>query len=1135
MTLRNMTARSLIPSLAKANSWNVNIPYSPSDSSPSTLSVASVDVDVMGCTARSTSYDVSPQVDFSSFGFSLDSKKSDGTYAALTLKSKNYQPSYLKVRQNSCAKKTGLAIFGSSNLGDSLGAVVVTTSNAFNSTLIRDLLQPPIGVSAPNASLCGVVRICENLQIQDAVVMQSGVLLSTNRGLYMSSKIPSSSQTSPITFRQVMTGASRVDDGVTSVLPASLVLGSTADCVTFGGTYLYVAFAGPTTSIASSLIYTTEANLSSNSWSSVLSSSSISGLNSAYSFFGMARYAALSSNVYLLGVPSTSCGTASCAMSAAIVLHNTTSNATSVAFTFPSSASLVGLSLHMNGLDLYAYGSKLWHSIDGGRNWIELFSFTSTTVVECFTKLDSSVGDETIALVTNLKNFYYARAGTKTISKISSVKPPSLSFADVMVDQLGNVFATWIATPASYPDTASLYPLGFLNSPSGDVRNWLDPYLKRVSVAKESAARVLDVSFAASIVPVFIGPWRVQFYASGAVNGAVFQDSHVGMRILLAATGGSAVIKSVSSQGYIADCVITQSFVGDSTTRTPALDRSLVIAGNTGAVTSPTISDSTSYSTSTLTLSGSGSGVWYTSDVGKTVVANFGSFLITAYSSTTAVTVSVIRAPLTVGTVLTGSWSVYDFRSYIEYNTNSQSITIGSVSSGLATVTLAAGTMTFSSALKGMFLVTNDGWGVVQDVTGTSTLLITPFETPTGTYAQGSWSLFDVNQAYAPGTFPTQSYRTRPWNLTSDDCPWSNSKTSAGQVAAKFVSYEESISILSDIQTANYADNPYYNIMQQSVIITNPKAYNFSVSTQTSRFAGTVSANLTLNDVGSGGRVGVTVRPACASLLCPSGVSGPLQLLNSCSPSRKIKLHFPLSRDEFLYGNPVFLDNLPALESLPVNYRPPSALGAFVPTTANIYNADPSQPRYNNRYGVSQRTGEYKQCQGKADRASCNCTEDQRYAMKASASDCINRVERVLNEVPYQPEFEVHDNGMNDIVLMKRYTLVELNNRTDYCLCVKSAIVCGNSSVLSATTLDPSTHDGIYWLPSSSELYHFRLKVVEKEYCRSLYAEFAVYVIISTPRTAVILTYMSISSVSFGVILLVAYLMNRQRQKKASF
>jgi hypothetical protein len=54
--------------------------------------------------------------------------------------------------------------------------------------------------------------------------------------------------------------------------------------------------------------------------------------------------------------------------------------------------------------------------------------------------------------------------------------------------------------------------------------------------------------------------------------------------------------------------------------------------------------------------------------------------------------------------------------------------------------------------------------------------------------------------------------------------------------------------------------------------------------------------------------------------------------------------------------------------TLPSNYRPPSSAGRAIPISSNIYNSDPSKPRYRNYFDESSSTGSYKQCTNRTNR-----------------------------------------------------------------------------------------------------------------------------------------------------------------------
>ncbi|KAI8618502.1 hypothetical protein BC830DRAFT_936870 [Chytriomyces sp. MP71] len=327
-TIYNLTVSYSAFCSKYGSAWNMSVPYSLFNYySPTIMTVSSNSTSVQGCAPRTTKFDISAQSNLTYFGYPMDTIKSDGTYSGLSIKSSNYQPAYLRLRTHGCMKKTGIAVLGSQSVGDSHGAHVIVSSSAFNTTLFRDLSQDPSGGVTPSQSMCTGITTCSNLQLQDVVILTSGALFATNRAL-----------------------------------TTTVFLSSVPDCVQAGGTYIFVAFAPTGSSIQGSLIYTNESNLNVGAWSSVITAAGISGLSSVYMFVGMTRYPPLLSNVYVLGISSSWCGSTvqACAGSAVVVVHNTTTSSISVLFTFPSTSTVVtGIHLHANGVDILHEGGFL--------------------------------------------------------------------------------------------------------------------------------------------------------------------------------------------------------------------------------------------------------------------------------------------------------------------------------------------------------------------------------------------------------------------------------------------------------------------------------------------------------------------------------------------------------------------------------------------------------------------------------------------------------------------------------------------------------------------------------------------------------------------------------------------------------
>ncbi|KAF6036180.1 CATSPERB [Bugula neritina] len=128
------------------------------------------------------------------------------------------------------------------------------------------------------------------------------------------------------------------------------------------------------------------------------------------------------------------------------------------------------------------------------------------------------------------------------------------------------------------------------------------------------------------------------------------------------------------------------------------------------------------------------------------------------------------------------------------------------------------------------------------------------------------------------------------------------------------------------------------------------------------------------------------------------------------------------------------------LKDLPVNYRPPSALGIAIPLSHNIYNADPSKPLLYSKYKKSMETAVFKltpSCYQKS--SPCGCTPDKEASRLVTHSDCIKRVYKLTlpGWLYLCFAFEVLNTTSNRIYLspidsMYNLTLKELNGRKDF-------------------------------------------------------------------------------------------------------
>jgi cation channel sperm-associated protein subunit beta len=106
--------------------------------------------------------------------------------------------------------------------------------------------------------------------------------------------------------------------------------------------------------------------------------------------------------------------------------------------------------------------------------------------------------------------------------------------------------------------------------------------------------------------------------------------------------------------------------------------------------------------------------------------------------------------------------------------------------------------------------------------------------------------------------------------------------------------------------------------------------------------------------------------------------------------------------------------------------------------TENIYNADPQQPGYNQYFSISRTTGTMKACAGKSSREECGCTEYQKYSSDPRDSDCNERVITTYFDRSFWPHVAILRKGEPAGLLKTRYSIREINGRTDWCVNSKS-------------------------------------------------------------------------------------------------
>uniref|UniRef100_A0AAZ3PS29 Cation channel sperm-associated protein subunit beta n=1 Tax=Oncorhynchus tshawytscha TaxID=74940 RepID=A0AAZ3PS29_ONCTS len=245
----------------------------------------------------------------------------------------------------------------------------------------------------------------------------------------------------------------------------------------------------------------------------------------------------------------------------------------------------------------------------------------------------------------------------------------------------------------------------------------------------------------------------------------------------------------------------------------------------------------------------------------------------------------------------------------------------------------------------------------------------------------------------------------------------------------------------------------------------------------------------------------VTVYIPEASLLCRSS-SFTFTLQNSCPEGLQIVYvsQQPISDHEWIHADPEdHMDNK-RLFNLPVNYRPPSQLGVLIPTSDNIYNADPSHPRPREHYPISKNSGRYKQCAGKRSAEECGCTDILKVSPLAINSDCRQRVLRLTFPVTdFNITLFLRRTNHADHPLCSPYfvTVTEVNNRTSWKVTGTHATPTMDrmrqylEDSLKNNLYNP---EGLQISLYGSELFHFRISVIPGVVLCDLVEEVQIYV-----------------------------------------
>ncbi|KAI9206844.1 cation channel sperm-associated protein subunit beta protein family-domain-containing protein [Polychytrium aggregatum] len=908
-----------------------------------------------------------------------------------------------------------------------------------------------------------------------------------------------------------------------------------SDCWSGSPSYIFVGYLQGS-GFANAVAYSTPLLARNASWFKVSLLSMDASITTSFALIGCLRDAITRQNIYLVGVPtagSSNCGVVSCTyQQARIIFHSTTvaspTSTFSLGFVFPSSEIVTGIAMHSNSQELFVMGSQLWRSSDGGNLFTAQYQLNSGEYFSGFQSENTFGG---YVIETTAMGLYYGKDYSLGIARLASVSLNPASMSSAILNKAGGLNYVRLETVPSYSSNQSLYPQGFLKDSSGTLRSYPDSFVKRWTIPLQSLLGATDMSFGSALVPVMQQDGRLSFYAaSTATSSTVFLPSHIGGLIGLA-SGGVVFIDGIDSSGRIAFGIIRTPLASDSASIAPALSSSLGISGatTTSSILAALIQPTAVTFNVTLTLISPPTGsVWLYSDIGKTVIANSASILITGIVNSTMASGELYFGLTSSAVASPGTWGIYDFRSANNVAlTQSQTLGVSSVAnSTLVGLRLSAGFMSFQYTDVGSVIYTSDG-GQAQimyllDSLNAAVAPIQPFAQ--ATYSPGTWNIVrPLPGNLIQGIASSTSNQARSWTLYLDECGWTrmpNQDTSLSSV--HYLSYGANISYAIGIQFSSGSEIAAlgWNVHQSTLRSLNTTDYMIGQTINTQWLQNNVTVEIV--DTGIVHDISTQWKIPKSSIRCQESL-GSQKFRSGCSPQRYLTPS-TLPMAEYLSDSAILLLDLPLMQALPYNYRPPSSQGDSIPTSSNIYNAAPERPRYNDRYEISKSTGVYKQCAGKPNRQACGCTDEERVSMMVMYSDCIDRAVNVFYDTAFLPQLFIKDNPGGTAPLQSQYKLVELNNRTDFCA---PSSLCANPQQV---IMDPTNNDSIVW--QGSQLFHFRATVIGTEYC-NLSAEFMVYVVEPSNTINQIATGMAVTGVVFCVLLFACYLYYSYKQSVA--
>ncbi|KAI8928160.1 hypothetical protein BC831DRAFT_129640 [Entophlyctis helioformis] len=498
--------------------------------SPMIARVESKKSGILSCAVQDTTLDLSvPRISNLGLGYDMSQTETGGAKAGLALRTGAYRPQYLRVAMNVCVKTQALAVFSAVSGGPSLnglGALVATSADGFGeSASLWNLARDSDGSQTTSRSLCGAAALttaqCQELNVIDAVIVDSAVVLVSSVGVFVSNAIPlittPAQSASLANYTLVRTGNAIVDAPGASVSKVSVY--GRSDCLqpNIGRVFVTFPSASSAGSPVDSLIYATSLTAVMAGTFTTLTVSSIAallpsaGLGASHSFVAVEHDTILSRHIYLFGIHrSAGCIGRRCSYtSPVIILHDPSTAKFIAAATLPTTLVVTGLKLHADGVHSVLFGSQIWVSQDGGQYWMQVYDLTPPTnvVTETFVDMESTTqGMGGIALITSSNRVFYGSVSALEFVAARTVPDLTGSLAALVAEGTGRLSVLTTDTVPTYGGTSVTYPSGFLADSAGSLRSAI---LKRLPIPGDSVVGSnADESFAATLVPVLLSSTR---------------------------------------------------------------------------------------------------------------------------------------------------------------------------------------------------------------------------------------------------------------------------------------------------------------------------------------------------------------------------------------------------------------------------------------------------------------------------------------------------------------------------------------------------------------------------------------------------------------------------------------------------